>query len=80
MIWVNIGSDKGLSPVLRQAINWTNAGLLSIGLMETNFRAIWSGIIIILIQENAFENVVWQNGGHLVQWGDELKQYMISPL
>ena len=67
MNWVNIGSDKGLSPVLRQAINWTNAGLLFIGLMETNFRAIWTGIIIILIQENAFENVVWQNGGHLVQ-------------
>ena len=28
--------------------------------------------IIIFIQENAFEIVVCQNGGHLVQGGDEL--------
>ena len=29
--WINIGSDKGLSPVCRQAITWTNVDLLSIG-------------------------------------------------
>ena len=28
--WVSIGSDYGLSPIQRQAIIWTNAGLLSI--------------------------------------------------
>ena len=32
-----IGSDNGLSPGLRQAIIWTNAGILLIGPLETNF-------------------------------------------
>ena len=39
--WVNIGSVNGLSPVRRQAITWTNAGLLSIGPLRTNFSEIW---------------------------------------
>ena len=34
---VSVGSGNGLSPVLLQAINWTNAGLLSIGPIGTNF-------------------------------------------
>ena len=37
---VIIGSDNGLSPGRRQAIIWTNAGLLSIGTLETNFSEI----------------------------------------
>ena len=32
-----IGSDNGLSPGRRQAIIWTNAGLLLIGPLGTNF-------------------------------------------
>ena len=32
-----IGSDNGLSPGRRQAIIWTNAGLLSIGPLRTYF-------------------------------------------
>ena len=32
-----IGSDNGLSPGRRQAIIWTNAGILLIGPLETNF-------------------------------------------
>ena len=35
-----IGSDNGLSPDRRQAIIWTNAGLLLIGPLGTNFREI----------------------------------------
>ena len=35
-----IGSDNGLSPDRRQAIIWTNAGLLLIGPLETNFSEI----------------------------------------
>ena len=35
-----IGSDNGLSPDQRQAIIWTNAGLLSIGPLGTNFSEI----------------------------------------
>ena len=35
-----IGSDNGLSPGRRQAIIWTNAGILLIGLLRTNFNEI----------------------------------------
>ena len=35
-----IGSDNGLSPDRRQAIIWTNAGLLLIELLGTNFSEI----------------------------------------
>ena len=35
-----IGSDNGLSPDRRQAITWTNAGILLIGPIGTNFREI----------------------------------------
>ena len=35
-----IGSDNGLSPGWRQAIIWTNAGILFIGPLETNFNEI----------------------------------------
>ena len=43
-IWVSnltiIGSDNGLSPGRRQAIIWTNAGILLIGPLGTNLREI----------------------------------------
>ena len=35
-----IGSDNGLLPGQRQAIIWTNAGILLIGPLETNFSEI----------------------------------------
>ena len=35
-----IGSDNGLSPNRRKAINWTNAGILLIGPLGTNFSEI----------------------------------------
>ena len=35
-----LGSDNGLSPGRRQAIIWTNAGILSIGPLGTNFSEI----------------------------------------
>ena len=37
---VSIGSDNGLSPVRRQTITCTNAGLLLIGLLGTNFTVV----------------------------------------
>ena len=43
--WVIIGSGNGLSPVWRQAITWTKADLLSIGLLGTNFSEIGVGIL-----------------------------------
>ena len=36
----NIGSDNGLSPGRRQAIIWTNTGILLIGTLGTNFSEI----------------------------------------
>ena len=36
-----IGSDNGLSPGRRQAIIWTNAGILLIGPLGTNFSEIF---------------------------------------
>ena len=38
-----IGSDNGLSPVRRQAIIWTNAGILLIGPLGANFSEILIG-------------------------------------
>ena len=38
-----IGSDNGLSPVRRQGIIWTNAGILLIEPLETNFSEILIG-------------------------------------
>ena len=37
----NIGSDNGLSPGRRQAIIWTNAGILLIGPLGTKFKEIF---------------------------------------
>ena len=39
-----IGSDNGLSPGRSQAIIWTDAGILLIGPLGTNFSEIWIGI------------------------------------
>ena len=48
-----------MSPVQRQAIIWTNAGLLLIGPLGTNFCETLIDIYIyIFIWENALENVV----------------------
>ena len=40
-----IGSDNGLSPDRRQTIIWTNAGILLIGPLGTNFSEIWIEIL-----------------------------------
>ena len=66
MKWVSIGSGNGLSPVRRQAIIRPNSGLLSIGPLGTHFSKFESNTKFF-IDENAFENVVCQIGGHFVQ-------------
>ena len=50
-----IGSDNDLSPDRRQAITWTNAGILLIGALGTNLNEIF---IKMFIKKNAFEHVV----------------------
>ena len=42
-----IASDNGLSPGRRHAIIWNNAGILSIGLLGTNFSEILIQILTI---------------------------------
>ena len=53
-----IGSDNGLSPGRRQAIIWTNSGLLLIRHLGVNFNEIQIGIQTFSLKKNAFENVV----------------------
>ena len=57
-----ISSDNGLSPDRRQAIILTNAGILLIGPLGTNFSEI---LIEIFIQENVFESVVCESAAIL---------------
>ena len=47
----NIGSDNGFM--------WTNAGILLIEPLGTNFNEILIEIHTFSIKKNAFENVVW---------------------
>ena len=66
-IVTTIGSDNGLSPGGRhQAIIWTNAGILLIGPLGTNFSE-----ILIGIQTFSLRKCIWKcrlvNGGHLSQ-------------
>ena len=60
-----IGSDNGLSPGRRQAITWTNDGILLIGPLGTNFSE-----MLIKIHIFSFKKIDWkcrlENGGHFV--------------
>ena len=55
---VSIGSSNGLLPIRRQAIVWTNAGLLSIWPFGTNFSEFFYQYTNLFIHENAYENIV----------------------
>ena len=46
-----IGSDNDLSPGRRQAIIWNNAGILSIGLLGTNFSEILIEILTFFFKK-----------------------------
>ena len=61
-----IGSDNGLSPGRRQAIIWTNAGILLIEPLGTNFTEIFNEIQTYSPTKFVFESVVCQSDGHLV--------------
>ena len=52
-----IGSDNGLSPGRRQAITWTNAGILLIETLGTNFSDILIGIKIFSFKKMRLKNV-----------------------
>ena len=50
-----IGSDNGLSPGRRQAIIWTNAGILLIGPLGTNFSEIYIEILTFSFKKMHFK-------------------------
>ena len=62
-----IGLDNGLSPGQRQAIIWTNAGLLLIGTRGTNFNE-----ILIKIHEFSFKKI------HLKMSSGEWRQFCLG--
>ena len=66
----SIGSGNGLSPGRRQAIIRTNAGILLIRPLGTNFSAFFSQNSNIFIQENVLESVVCEKAAILSrpQW------------
>ena len=53
-----IGSDNGLSPGWRQAIIWTNAGILLIGPIGTNFSEISMEVQTFSLKKMRFGSVV----------------------
>ena len=65
---VSIDSDDGLSPIRRQAIIYTNTGLLFIGPLGIIFNEISIKIKNKnFIHENGSENVVCDSGGNFVR-------------
>ena len=60
------GSDNGLSPYRRQAIIWTNVGILLIGPLGTNFSETLIGIYIFIPPPNEVGGGVGGGGGG---WG-----------
>ena len=50
-----IGSDNGMSPDRRQAIIWTNAGILLIPTLGTNFREMLTKILIFSFKNMHFK-------------------------
>ena len=60
-----IGSDNGLSPDRRQAIIWTNDGILLIGPLGTNFSEILIEILTFSSRK-CVGKCRLRNGGHFV--------------
>ena len=50
--YTNIVPDNGLSPGRRLAIIWTNAGIVLIGPLRTNFSDIWIEILKFSFKKN----------------------------
>ena len=63
-----IGSDNGLSPGRRQAIIWTNAGILLVGPIGTNF-----GEILIEVHTISFKEI------NLKMSSEQCRPFCIGP-
>ena len=78
-----IGSDNGLSPERRHAIIWTNAGLLLIGPIGTNFSEILIEIPAFSFKEmhlNCVMAVILSRPQCVKQWGWEVGDPLASLL
>ena len=71
-----IGSDNSLSPGRRQAIIWTNARILLIGPLGTNFSEIL--VETFSPQKNAFKSVVCEMAAILSRPQYVNKDYVVS--
>ena len=60
-----IGSDNGLSPTRRQAIIWTNAGILLIRPLQTNFSEIFIEVYTFSFKK-MHRKCSLENDGHFV--------------
>ena len=60
------GSDNGLSPAPHQAIIWTNAGILLIGPLRTNFSEMSIEIHTFSFKKMHLKKCRQGNGGHFV--------------
>ena len=60
-----IGSNNGLSPGQRQAIIWTNAGILLLAPLGTNFSEILIKIYTFSVMKIHLKCRLW-NGGHFI--------------
>ena len=69
-----IGSDNGLSPGRRQAIIWTNDGILLIGPLGTNFSEHLNRNSNLFIQEKTFESVVCEMAT-ILSWPQWVKSF-----
>ena len=72
---VSVDSDNGLLLIRRQAIIWTNAGLLSIGPLRTKFSE-----IVFKLQNFYSRKCIWRchlwDGSHFAQGGDEVALWL----
>ena len=78
MNWVSIGSDNGLSPIRRQAIIWTNAGILSIEPLGTNFSENWTKILIFSFKKMRLK-MSSAKVAAILSGGDELRHIGEKP-
>ena len=67
MEWLIIGPGNGLVPNRRQAITWTNADLLAIVSLGTNFRERWIEMQKKKSKKNAIENIVCPERPYLLR-------------
>ena len=72
-----IGSDNGLAPTRRQAIIWTNAGLLSFARLGTIFSEICNQNKKIFIHKNPSENIVCEMSTTL-SWRRWVTTYVLN--